>query len=815
MRLRFCRDSISFLSDIESTDIIELKTVAAPLVIDFEKIMEKTVLNVLEDLDEDRFATILLKSIYPSCRQLLECINFLIPQFLIIDVNSIVGLVRTTVLFLNHALVSYVGSHIIDADSWGILANGPSLNGGGADPSHIFGCSRVNLACLDAFVDEREVCVFRLHRNIPTDGYVRNPRRSVLARMTDIEDIWGPVYTVPSISGLVKYYGVSKGVICRVEAKKECPIKGAIPCHYFTRSSFFKRKASRLLSGRQDLLLAKDDLLLIGVGLRENPHCTYHVQDFCHDWASDMTVLGTQESVWKTDTRSLAIGFSKYIGVTLSGSQKLMPLTTRKQHILDKWTNAPERCNPGILNQYLGVEISHCTGNARRISLRQLMATEPISSIFERQTPGWSRTEWGTSLSQALRGRDDEAMFDVWKEYSLYRQDMAELFCGVFELLDSTGWKENGNFHAALIKLHDEERAVQIPQKLNDWTLALADTHLNSAYIMINEKCLSCEVPDHSTSTCNTPRGFTILQTRFVTKKSPGRLDRLDPQISHYRLYPFSYDLASLSCNSSEITLLAIKDKHLLQVRKRPTCVEDTGCSSDLANNVVFVRSSESSFHGRFTAKRADQPQPVAVTIPEPRITTRTIGQSNREIFNGSERISSTQHQQNGTPVEPRRSSNTHRSRHRSKRRGNFQYQQNGTPVEPHRSHNTHNSHHRSWISAFSDFILGKSQTKPKHEPKVRVSRVAPDPIGNLPPNQVEPLTEAAQRRRSEVDDEGLIRGDVYGQDMWYHADGTNDIANDMANYRFSDDSDENTDKGGYQPESSSRASQRGNGALR
>lgn len=186
-------------------------------------------------------------------------------------------------------------------------------------------------------------------------------------------------------------------------------------------------------------MLRKDDLLLIGNGLRENLHCTYHIGGFCRDWASEMTVLGTLESVWKTDTRSVAIGFSKYVGVTVSGSQKLMPQTTRKQHILDKWISVPWRCNPGILNQYLGVEISHCTGNARRISLRQLMATGPIMSIFERQMPDWTRTEWGRSLSQALCGRDDEAIFHVWKEHSPYRKEMAELFCGVFELLDSTG----------------------------------------------------------------------------------------------------------------------------------------------------------------------------------------------------------------------------------------------------------------------------------------------------------------------------------------------------------------------------------------
>ncbi|KAI4202905.1 MAG: hypothetical protein LQ350_002276 [Teloschistes chrysophthalmus] len=324
-RSQFCRNSISFFSELESTGIIELKSIAVRLVIDIENEMEKTLIRILENLEGDPFATILSGWLLPSCQQLLQSIGFPVPQLGSMDLDVSLKLIWTTVLFLNHTLVSYVKSHDFDADSLDINVNEQSLDSGRADALLPFRCSGVKLACLDAFVHGRRVFVFQIHGRMLRDGFVRDPPRSVLARLADIEDIWGPVYTVPSNSGLVKYYGVSKGVICRVESKQQCPIQGAIPCHYFTHSSFFRRKASRLLSGSEDLLLAKEDLLLIGTGLRENPHCTYHIVDFCRDWAPEMTVLGTQESVWKTDTRSIAVGLSKYVGVTVSGSQKLMP----------------------------------------------------------------------------------------------------------------------------------------------------------------------------------------------------------------------------------------------------------------------------------------------------------------------------------------------------------------------------------------------------------------------------------------------------------------------------------------------------------
>ena len=160
-----------------------------------------------------------------------------------------------------------------------------------------------------------------------------------------------------------------------------------VQCHYYSRSSFFRRRASRLLSRDADLLLAEDDLLLIGGGLRENRDCKYTLSDLARDSSSDFMVLGTTKSVWKLDTRGIAVGVSKIFGITMSGSQKLIPQTTLKQHILDKWTANPSRANPGIFNQHIGVEVSHCTGNARRLSLRELMVSAPMAKVLERQTP--------------------------------------------------------------------------------------------------------------------------------------------------------------------------------------------------------------------------------------------------------------------------------------------------------------------------------------------------------------------------------------------------------------------------------------------
>ncbi|KAL8724201.1 MAG: hypothetical protein Q9181_006930 [Wetmoreana brouardii] len=533
-------------------------------------------------------------------------------------------LIRKTVLLLDSALVSYVRSHSwvsgyeklyydLDMESFEL---GSFELSHGDDPLG-YRYSRAKLACLDAFLENREVGVFQVFNKHSTSH--PKPQRSVtkfksvLARMKDLADIWGPVYTVPSESGLIKFYGVSKGVICRVDAKSECSIPGAVECHYFTRSSFFMRKASKLLLGAKDLLLAVDDLLLIGARLRENRSCKYRISEFSQDWASEIGVLGTHESVWKTDTRSLTLGISKYLGVTVSGSQKLIPETTRKQHVLDKWTTIPTRANPGILNQYLGVEVSHCTGNARRISLRDLMTRAPILAILERQIPGWTQTPWGSSLSMALLCEAGDAIFHVWKDFVSNRPQIAELFCCVLELLDCTGWDEHGKFHAALL-YNDEESAVSIPSKINDWMAALRDTHLTSAYVMINEVCLDCAVPDHSTSACHIPQALTVLQTQLATL-SPER----DKEASDlYILKPFGLPLKKWDFCSSEINLFKPTSRFPMDIpwsrAKSRECIEILNYIPDSTTNAVYLAASARSFHG-LHRRRSSMPSHHAESV--------------------------------------------------------------------------------------------------------------------------------------------------------------------------------------------------------
>ena len=605
VNLHFCKNAINILVFHELPEVIEIRRVPSALITVIEEGLEAALslsLNsvLLVGIQERSFVMRLTDLVMPPCRRLLERVgSYVFPAPATRTLSELATAVRVVALVIDVGLVSYVRSHGSGFDN-GYFSNELNQLEVNLGDKLIFGCYWAKLACLHSFLDTKKVWVFDFS-GIHKSSWQRKLRRhSLCARMEDIADIWGPVYTVPTGTGTVKYYGVSKGIIYRVKSKEESPIPGAKLCHYSSRSSFVRKNASGLLAYMHELALSQDDLLLIGAGFCENANCNYTMSAFTEESTSAMTVLGTKSSVWNWDSRGFTIGLSKYLGVTVSGTQKRIPQTTLKQHILDSWTTVPSRRNPAVLNQYLGVEISHCTGNARRISLKTLMISRPVWPILERQIPDWHHKPWGEALNKALHSPDKNDIVNVWNQHESNRSDIADLVCCVLQVLNDTGLNEQKVFNSAVL-IDNEEWAVSVPGNLNSWLVALEDTHLTSAYVLTNEICLGCEVPDLTISTCKTSQAFTALQTQITTEESPS------DSKAEYLLQPFGERYRRTECGSSSMFLLSSKSGTFARISLRMKSYE---CSEILNNtkpgrfrNAVYLRASTRSYHGRYEVK--------------------------------------------------------------------------------------------------------------------------------------------------------------------------------------------------------------------
>ncbi|KAL8836604.1 MAG: hypothetical protein Q9176_006241 [Flavoplaca citrina] len=596
---RFCADAINILVTHELLDVIEIRRIPLDMIINIEKRLEATIVRFLKtDLKETSLRQTIRDLVLTPCRCLFVRLGRHIPALRTLSLSELLVMIRGVASLLDVALISYVRSHGSGFDSRYFGQDLEELEVNYGDRLG-FRCYWIKLACLHSFLDQKKVWTFDFldKRSDKSRPRVRKSGSSLLlARMEDLADIWGPVYNVPTRTGLIEYYRVSKGVICRVKSKKQSPIPGATLCHYFSSLSYYKVRARRLGTGRDDLVLSKDDLLLIGAGFRENQHCQYTMAAFTKESASGMTVLGTQGSVWRNDNRTLTVGLSKYFGVTISGTQKLIPGTTLKEHILNKWRTNATRSNPAMLNQYLGVEISHCTGNARRVSLKEIMVSKSLWPILQCQIPRWHETPWGIAFNLALHSPNSQDIVDVWIEYASNRCEMADLVIRVLEVLDATGWNEQQVFNSAVL-IDNEELAVPVSKDLNTWLVALHDTPLASAYVVTTEICIECEVADHTTSICGASQAFTSLKTRITAAESPQGTN------AQYFLKSSGERFRQIDCGSSTVVLLAPITRAFSTLSFRTGISE---CSEalnrarqDPSTQDVYLRASIRSFRGR------------------------------------------------------------------------------------------------------------------------------------------------------------------------------------------------------------------------
>jgi hypothetical protein len=261
-----------------------------------------------------------------------------------------------------------------------------------------------------------------------------------------------------------------------------------------------------------------DDLLLIGTRFRQNEACKYTLDDFETNYGCHMGILGPERSFWELDERQIGVSLNKAIGVQISGTQKRHPQTSLKQSILARWKLAPQTANPAVLNQYLGVEISHCTGNARRIPIKHLLLMPPVWKLLGLQFPGWTETPWGEDFVVALLSEDGKSIFDVWTKFASFRIQMAALVSYVLELLDKTGSRGSGLVAAFLN--NRQESSVTFQRMGNEWSCLLSDSHLTATYAAINSVCIECHTPDHSTAVCGGLQAYTVLDTRIAVDET-------------------------------------------------------------------------------------------------------------------------------------------------------------------------------------------------------------------------------------------------------------------------------------------------------
>lgn len=511
------------------------------------------------------------------------------------DAAIIPELCRMTTLALDLALVSYVGSHGSRFDSQYLKASPgrikiPSRHRGVKD----IVCSLRPLACLSEFVDNTKVWLFD-SGDVEAMGSEQTQKGlKVLTHIRTFADIWGPVWSVGSgepASDIILQYNLSRGCI-RCVARGESKGSNAVECHWYNSSISIEEHHKRV-----GPFLRQDDLLLIGGRLQSNDACMYTINHFQGHFGMDLCPLGTFPETFRLDSRTLGITAGQYVTIGVSGTQRRQPGVTLKENILNKLKNNPDNANIEWLNHFLGLEISHCTGNAKRVRLKDLFCLPMVQERLSRYDANWTTTTWGAPLLNALEDTDFETMRAVWNDRDK-RRDIANLICQLLELLHHTGEKGERLVAAYFHPRHADKQA-ELSIKGNEWARCLRDSNKIATFAVIVNKCLkdssiSDAIPNCTLHHCTK----TVFQTQIMFRGLP------PPGVHFIRLNPHQNMLRVERIETGQIILQA-EDQLLTALASAGSVAAIEMLSSDENTGfLAIIKAAKNSYGGTEWARQ-------------------------------------------------------------------------------------------------------------------------------------------------------------------------------------------------------------------
>ncbi|KAF3934861.1 hypothetical protein ABW19_dt0202830 [Dactylella cylindrospora] len=273
-------------------------------------------------------------------------------------------------------------------------------------------------------------------------------------------------------------------------------VQQAVICHWYTGAEW------KAIKRDNPELLRANDTLCIGAAI-ENKDCDVDPEGTRKRSRQFFKILGTHEGYWMEDERQLNIGGG--YNLTIGGSRvyKAVKSVTHKLVLLQDWMEGSIR----ILHAMVGLELSMCTGVARRVPLKHviLQCGDYFEDHAERDT--WLAMQ--DSIHRLLTS-DGKVFRDIWSSFDKSAKEKTRKLLGILlEKLALTGVSATGE-EFTLWWPHpdcgDRDAVTLRLEKTNEinhrWMLMLRETSECAVFAVVTKTCL--EHPQHACQ--NSPR---------------------------------------------------------------------------------------------------------------------------------------------------------------------------------------------------------------------------------------------------------------------------------------------------------------------
>jgi hypothetical protein len=383
--------------------------------------------------------------------------------------NASLQLASSLYLVLLLSVVSYQWSHIgpFDEKHMGEYCERFIIRCG----QDILIFRREKLACLNSLL-KAPVWAFATHSRQSSNGLCLS------TTLSDLVDLWPPVdITIDEKRfGYVKQINFDAGFISSEHSLYPEDRAKGLRCHYYTSNDTCP--TPRPFHHSQRLLVGMNDYLHRADCDSFNVEAEPKWGDRCH--------LGTKPEYYKPTGKTSGITAGYHVAVNAAKTSTLQEQVSLKGKIVANWS-PPTISGTSIslsegslklhyLDLWVGLEISFCTGNARRRRLWDLFDEIGIPSTFD---------EWAAkAYEQALCG--GHATFrETWMANKTLWPQLRHIVGTILKDLEQTGVRDQN------LQAWRPSTEIYIQRVKTPWANMLVDTEDNATFAIVTQKCLA------------------------------------------------------------------------------------------------------------------------------------------------------------------------------------------------------------------------------------------------------------------------------------------------------------------------------------
>ncbi|KAJ5708304.1 hypothetical protein N7488_008105 [Penicillium malachiteum] len=346
--------------------------------------------------------------------------------------------------------------------------------------------------------------------------------------LQDLQELWGPAFLVGGTEDEAPVIRTERGFIVPLPQQPESS-KHGIECHWTS-------EIPDLLLGENSespITLQSTSKILIGtpsendIGLDVNKECKSSIPLIQQQIAYRLQYPGTSKSRYVSDGFDIQLVAGQYATAGLVKKYKRLPKRTLKAMLIEDCPKPDTKLVP-LLNLWVGLEVSACTGNAQRVRLWDALRLSQADVQSKENTAGCTHPvgskECIVSCWTKCQSDDEiDSLYEIQvvKKHPT-RAEARRIIIHSILALEHSGVDSDGSLHVCWPFSHSPANCPILPsspRELHHWFRVVKDSRDTSSFAVFSQRCL--EFPDQSFCVpckeryVSSPRQ-TILATRIL-----------------------------------------------------------------------------------------------------------------------------------------------------------------------------------------------------------------------------------------------------------------------------------------------------------